>query len=91
VGRTHVSGIASRCSSTSFPAPRLRLVERQFSARTKILLHALVTAFNFELAVPVEEIVKVSGPVIRPALRSVLQDETQLPLMLSLADVDLEE
>jgi hypothetical protein len=54
----------------------------------KILLHALVTAFNFELAVPVEEVVKVSGVVTRPALRDALQDGTQLPLVVSLADAE---
>jgi hypothetical protein len=68
----------TRCHATKQPCP----------ARMKILLHALVTAFNFELAVPVEEVVKVSGVVTRPALRDALQDGTQLPLVVSVADAE---
>jgi hypothetical protein len=56
--------------------------------RTKILLHALVAAFNFELAVPTAEITKKSGVVTRPILRSAPEKGTQLPLILSLADAE---
>jgi hypothetical protein len=74
--------------SASFPATRSHLAEQPCPARMKILLHALVTAFDFELAVPVDEVVKVSGVVTRPALCHAPQDGTQLPLVVSLAGVE---
>jgi hypothetical protein len=85
-GRMRALGTASRCWSTSIPVPHVPVVERSLSSRTKVLLHSLVAAFNFELAVPVDDIVKVSGLVTRPALRSSLREETQLPLVVSLAE-----
>jgi hypothetical protein len=56
----------------------------------KILLHALISTLQFELAVPATEIVKKSagGLVIRPALRSAPEEGHQLPLIVSRAKVD---
>jgi hypothetical protein len=50
--------------------------------RTKALLFTLIRAFEFELAVPNEDIVKKSGIVQRPLLRSDPEAGNQMPLIL---------
>ena len=46
----------------------------------KALIYVLVRAFEFELAVPPEEIVKKSAIVQRPLLRSAPSEGSQMPL-----------
>lgn len=48
----------------------------------KALIFALVRAFEFELAVPPEEIIKKSTAVQRPLVRSEMVKGCQLPLLI---------
>jgi hypothetical protein len=48
----------------------------------KALLFALVRAFEFELAVPPEDILKKSSVVQRPVLRSDPKGGNQLPVII---------
>jgi hypothetical protein len=56
--------------------------------RAKIILHALVSAFEFRLAVPKEQIGKRIGIVTRPMLKSA-KEIAQLPLIVSRAPEDV--
>lgn len=56
--------------------------------RTKILLHALITKFAFDLAVPVEDIVKKSAAVTRPMVKGELEKGAQMPMMVSVVAED---
>ncbi|KAL0070419.1 hypothetical protein AAF712_002250 [Marasmius tenuissimus] len=55
----------------------------------KALLFSLVRTFEFELAVPVEEITKRTSIVQRPHLKSEEQKGGQLPLLVKLYDRDM--
>ena len=48
----------------------------------KALLFMLVRAFEFELAVPAEDVQKKSSVVQRPQLRSAPERGSQLPLLV---------
>jgi hypothetical protein len=50
--------------------------------RMKVLLFTLVRAFEFELAVPAEDIIKRSEIVTRPVLRTDPKASNQLPLLI---------
>ncbi len=50
--------------------------------RMKALIFTLVRAFEFELAVPAEDIQKKSAIVQRPLLRSAPKDGSQMPLLM---------
>ena len=50
--------------------------------RMKALLFALVRAFEFELAVPAEDLIKRTGVVQRPLVRTEMSKGTQLPLIV---------
>lgn len=52
--------------------------------RTKALLFTLVRAFEFQLAVPAEDIGKKSSIVQRPMLKSDPESRSQLPLHVTL-------
>ncbi len=57
----------------------------------KALLSSLLRAFEFELAVPVEDVGKSFTPVIRPVLRSEPEAGCQLPMIVKpLQNVPLE-
>lgn len=53
--------------------------------RTKVILHALVSIFEFALAVAVEDIGKKDGIVARPILKSAREKGPQLPLRVTRA------
>lgn len=53
-----------------------------FDHRLKALLFALVRSFEFEFAVPVEDICVKTAPLQRPSLRSAPQGGFQLPLLV---------
>jgi hypothetical protein len=53
-----------------------------FPSRMKALLFTLVRAFEFELAVPPEDIGKKSALVMRPLVISEPQGGNQMPLLL---------
>ena len=53
-----------------------------FSSRMKALLFTLIRAFEFELAVPPEDIIKKSSIVQRPLVLSDPQGGNQMPLLL---------
>lgn len=48
----------------------------------KALVFALVRAFEFELAVPVEDLIKKTGIVQRPLVRTEMEKGTQMPLIV---------
>ncbi len=48
----------------------------------KALGYTLVRAFEFELAVPVEDIQKKSSIVVRPVLRKAPGEGSQMPLLV---------
>ena len=50
--------------------------------RMKALVYTLVRAFEFELAVPVEDIQKKSSIVQRPVLRKAPEEGSQMPLLV---------
>ena len=50
--------------------------------RMKALIYTLVRAFEFELAVPAEDIQKKSSIVQRPVLRSQPESGSQMPLLV---------
>ena len=50
--------------------------------RMKALLFMLVRSFEYELAVPVDEIIKRSGIVQRPLLKSHKEQGNQMPLIV---------
>lgn len=50
--------------------------------RMKALLFALVRAFEFELAVSPEDLIKKTEVVQRPLVRSELEKGTQMPLIV---------
>jgi hypothetical protein len=68
------------------PSPPLSLMLT--ARRAKIILHALVSAFEFRLAVPEEQIGKRIGIVTRPMLKSA-KEIAQLPLIVSRAPEDV--
>ena len=51
-------------------------------SRMKALLFTLVRSFEYELAVPREDILKRSRVVQRPMLRSEMDKGTQMPLLV---------
>ena len=48
----------------------------------KAIIYTLVRAFEFELAVPAEDIQKKSSIVQRPVLRSQPESGSQMPLLV---------
>ena len=48
----------------------------------KVLLFTLIRAFEFELAVPSNDIIKKAAVVQRPLVKSDLQAGNQMPLIL---------
>ena len=50
--------------------------------RMKALLFALIRAFEFELAVPTEDLIKKTGIVQRPLVRTEMAKGTQMPLIV---------
>ncbi|KAI8994051.1 cytochrome P450 [Trametes punicea] len=62
--------------------PRACIGYRFSLVETKAILFALVRAFEFELAVPVEDIVVKTVPLQRPSLRSAPDEGFQLPLIV---------
>jgi hypothetical protein len=52
------------------------------SPRTKIILHALISTFEFELAVRPEDVGRKDGIVTRPMLKSQPEQGVQLPLVV---------
>lgn len=50
----------------------------------KALLFVLVRAFEFDLAVPKEDIIARSAIVQRPYLKGEIEAESQLPLLVKL-------
>ena len=50
--------------------------------RMKALLFALIRAFEFELAVPAEDLIKKTGIVQRPLVRTEMAKGTQMPLIV---------
>jgi hypothetical protein len=61
------------------------------STRTKIILHALISTFEFELAIPQEELGFKNGIVTRPIVKSEMEKGTQLPLFVRMAPANTEE
>jgi hypothetical protein len=53
--------------------------------RTKVILHALISSFEFELAVPKDDVGGKRGIVTRPMLRSQKENGAQLPLLIKVA------
>lgn len=62
--------------------PRACIGYRFSLIEMKALIFALVRAFEFELAVPPEEIIKKSTAVQRPLVRSEMVKGCQLPLLI---------
>lgn len=56
--------------------------ETDMQYRMKAILFTLVRAFDFELAVPKEDIVKKRGLVIRPLVLSEPEAGNQMPLIV---------
>lgn len=50
--------------------------------RMKALLYVLIRTFEFELAVPKEEIVRQRAAVQRPIVRSEMEKGSQLPMLI---------
>ena len=50
--------------------------------RMKALVYTLVRAFEFELAIPPEDLIKRSSIVQRPVLRNAREQGSQMPLLL---------
>lgn len=48
----------------------------------KALIFTLVRAFEFEMAVPIEDITRKIGLVQRPFVRSEMEKGTQMPLIV---------
>jgi hypothetical protein len=59
-----------------------------YLCRVKALLFTLVRGFEFELALPAEDIVRMSSVVGRPVIASNPAAGPQLPLLIRLANVD---
>lgn len=67
---------------TFLAGPRACIGYRFALVELKCILFALLRSFQFELAVPVEEIMKRSVLVTRPVLKSAPKDGAQLPLKI---------
>ncbi|EIW62528.1 cytochrome P450 [Trametes versicolor FP-101664 SS1] len=67
---------------TFIGGPRACIGYRFSLVETKALLFALVRAFEFEFAVPVEDICTKTAPLQRPSLRSAPKEGFQLPLLV---------
>jgi hypothetical protein len=50
--------------------------------RTKVLLHVLVTSFDFEMAIPDSEVTTREGIINRPFVKSELKRGAQMPVIL---------
>ena len=88
--RTHASAIASPSSSASpyvISCVRYNLYS-QSRCRLKALLFTLVRAFEFELALPAEDIVRKTSIVGRPVVASNPGAGPQLPLLIRPANLD---
>ena len=48
----------------------------------KAIIYTLVRAFEFELAIPPEDLIKRSSIVQRPVLRNAREQGSQMPLLL---------
>jgi hypothetical protein len=70
---------------------KVSLFSSPLFSRTKIILHALISTFEFELAVPKEEMGLKSGIVTRPVVKSQMEKGTQLPLFVRMAPANTEE
>jgi hypothetical protein len=84
----HASAIDSRSMST-WRLLIVFLIILTCSIRTKIILHALVSAFSFELAVPQAEIGARSKVVTRPIVKSEAGHGPQMPLFIRRVDDDM--
>nr|BAK09517.1 cytochrome P450 [Postia placenta] len=69
---------------TFIGGPRACIGYRFSLIEMKALVFTLVRAFEFELAVPVEDITKKIGFVQRPFVRSEMEKGTQMPLVIKL-------
>lgn len=70
-------------SVNRFVFPSRKLISHTAGTfRMKALLFALVRAFEFELAVPVEDIIKKSSIVQRPVLATDPDGGNQMPLLI---------
>lgn len=67
----------------SLPVQPSVLIDIYMSARMKALLFTLVRAFEFKLAVPVNEIGKKSSVVQRPVLVNDPKAGSQMPLLVT--------
>ena len=96
---THVSATASRSSSASFsyifrisPAQGIELVvipsSDNYLRRIKALLFTLVRGFEFELAMPADDIVRVTTGVGHPVIASNPAAGPQLPLLIRPVNMD---
>jgi hypothetical protein len=59
-----------------------------YFCRMKALLFTLLRGFEFELALPAEDIVRTSTVVGRPGIASNPAAGAQLPLLIRLANMD---
>lgn len=80
--RASATGFLSLSTLPPFSKPFWPLVLTANAHRMKALIYVLVRAFEFELAVPPEEIVKKSAIVQRPLLRSAPSEGSQMPLLV---------
>ncbi|KAK7678026.1 hypothetical protein QCA50_018966 [Cerrena zonata] len=67
---------------TFIGGPRACIGYRFSVVEMKALIFALVRAFEFELAVPVEDLIKKTGIVQRPLVRTEMDKGTQMPLIV---------
>ncbi|KAI1792352.1 cytochrome P450 [Ganoderma leucocontextum] len=67
---------------TFIGGPRACIGYRFSLVEMKALVYTLVRAFEFELAVPVEDIQKKSSIVLRPVLRNAPGEGSQMPLLV---------
>ena len=82
----HASDIGFRLSSAFIHSACVRIFEMLTKARTirmKALLFTLIRAFEFDLAVPAEEVEKMAGIVQRPTIRSAKEKGSHMPLIIT--------
>ena len=80
--RASATGFLSLSTLPPFSDPFWPLVLTASAHRMKALIYVLVRAFEFELAVPVEDIQKKSSIVQRPVLRKAPEEGSQMPLLV---------
>jgi hypothetical protein len=84
----HVSHLASLPSRKESGTVVVVHSSNRCLCRFKALLFTLVRGFEFELALPAEDIVRMSMIVGRPVLASNPAAGPQLPLLIRLANMD---